>query len=169
MKTWAFGLLAAGLLAGLTRPANGEGIEGRWESDEEATMEFFGNRIGRHDRAEYFQYSFQGEDRLIIAFANGSTVTSSVVFTEGTLHLTEENGEAATYFLQDSQSGTCAYALRQVAGAKALYAQDHPDQQEPMIIDLMAYLLEIPTCPEGGVFMIHPVGRRPLCSVHREP
>jgi len=64
----------------------------------------------------------------------------------------------------------CVANLKQVEGAKAVWAMEHSKQPSdvPLPEDLFGpdkYIREMPVCPEGGVYTWNRVAEPPTCTV----
>jgi hypothetical protein len=67
-----------------------------------------------------------------------------------------------------AQRNLCINQLRQLEGAKQLWALDHQKETNtvPTFTDLAPYLKGgMPVCRAGGVYQINAVGERPTCSI----
>lgn len=73
---------------------------------------------------------------------------------------------------QASQRAACIANLKQIDGAKAVWADAHKKLKtdEPADSDLFGaeqYIREKPICPAGGAYSLNPVGSAPTCSIPR--
>jgi hypothetical protein len=64
-------------------------------------------------------------------------------------------------------SNACVNNLRQLDGAKDQWRlENHKTKKDvPAWQDLLPYLREKPICPQGGTYLLGPVGEPPRCSL----
>lgn len=136
-------------------------IEGRWVM-ENGSFEFLGEGIGR-DGDAYFTYTL-ADDQLTLNYGAGETAEYTVALIEGNLHLTDAEGNNHTYTSEELGLSPCVINLHKLNAAKKLFAKDHGDI-EPTIDDIMAYVPDLPQCPDGGIYTIGPPDVAPRCSV----
>jgi hypothetical protein len=163
-------VIAVWLAAAVAMAAEAEdSLLGVWvkEADGAEKLEFFGHGIGR--KAEYFTYSFPAAGQLTLNYGGGISQTYTLSVVDDALDLTDSSQNTAVYHRSDSVSG-CAMNLEQLAGAKAVFGVDHPEEESPTLRELVgAYLAAVPgPCPEGGVYLVGAAGQQPTCSVHGE-
>jgi hypothetical protein len=71
---------------------------------------------------------------------------------------------------ETAQQNACINNLRQLDSAKEQWAlaENKMTGDQPVTNEVLQYVkgAEMPTCPEGGEYTLHPIGRDPECSVH---
>jgi competence protein ComGC len=66
-----------------------------------------------------------------------------------------------------AQMNACISNLRQIDGAKQMWALEHKkvETDKPTDQDLASYLKLQQTCPAGGTYTMNSVGEKPTCSI----
>ena len=66
-----------------------------------------------------------------------------------------------------AQMNACISNLRQIDGAKQMWALEHKkvEADKPTDQDLAPYLKMQLTCPAGGVYTLNAIGEKPTCSI----
>ncbi len=69
-----------------------------------------------------------------------------------------------------SCTSACIYNLRAIDGAKVTWALEHKKKNSDIPTDdelfgPTLYLREKPACPDGGIYIIRAVDKKPRCSV----
>jgi len=142
-----------------------DSLVGAWvnQADANDTLEFFGLGIG--ENAQYFACTSPASDQVTLTYGGGSTETYTVASVNGDLHLTDAQHMTKVYSAATATSG-CAKSLKQVAGAKAVFAADNPDIENPTLADLVgAYLTAIPaSCPTSRTSSTRAVSATPTST-----
>lgn len=145
----------------------GERVIGRWLNSNESSegLEFYGSSVGREttqNTKRYLHYSLSGENSITFTFGAGETAVYTLSFANSQMVLAGADDTVKTYDATAGITNACINNLHQLAGAQALFRKDNPyagNISPPELVPL--YIDELPTCPEGGVYMLE----GPACSI----
>lgn len=150
-------------------------VVGRWTAEGKA-LEFYGQAIGRSiaETPRYFKYDFPADGQITLNFGGGSTEPCAISITNNELHITDAGQQETVYTKVETNLNPCVQNLRQLDGAMALFALDHPSTEpeagEGMNVigfgDLVpAYLPSLPVCPDGGMYDLTGANGHPACNI----
>lgn len=141
---------------------------GLWQAEDGAALRFYGNQIGREGEGEgaaYFGYEYVGTDAVVLNYGNGEEKAWTFALSGDQLILTDKAANAVSYVRATDPLTVCVRQLHQLAGAKALFFEENPQQEHVGPRELLEYLQDIPECPAGGMYLIEARGLPPQCTI----
>lgn len=148
-------------------------VIGRWAA-EGKTLEFYGRNIGQAaaETTKYFKYEFPAEGQTTFNFGSGTTELFTISIVSNELHLVDSAQQETVYTKVETNLNACVQNLRQLDGAMSLFSLDHPAPEPGLMPNMLspgdlipAYLPDLPTCPDGGVYNINTPDGHPTCNV----